>query len=67
MTEYAASVVATYNKKVRDCLLAPGNMVLKRIANPATAGKLGSKWEGPHIITSATRAGSYYIKTPEGQ
>ena len=42
-------------------------MVLKRVVNPATIGKLESKWEGPYIITRAMRAGSFSIATPEGQ
>lgn len=55
MAGYAAGVAAADKKKIR---------VLKRVTNPATMGKLGSKWKEPYIITRVTRAGSYYIATP---
>ena len=67
MAKYTEGVTRAYNKKVRVRPLAPGDMVLKRAANPTAKGKLESKWEGPYIITRSTRAGSYYIATPEGQ
>lgn len=47
--------------------LAPGEMVLKHVANITVVGKLESKWDNPYIITRGTRAGSYYIATPYGQ
>ena len=66
MTRYTDGVARAYNKKVKVRMLAPGDMVLKRAANPAATGKLESKWEGPYIITSATKAGTFRIATPEG-
>nr|CCI55446.1 PH01B001E05.2 [Phyllostachys edulis] len=67
MSKYGEGVAWAYNQKVKIRHLAPGDMVLKRAANPATMGKLESKWEGPYIITHSRRAGSFYIATPEGQ
>lgn len=67
MPKYSEGVAQAYNRKVKIRPLTLGNMVLKRAANPATMGKLESKWNGPYIITYSTRAGSYYITTPEGQ
>ena len=67
MAKYTEGVARSYNKKVRARPLAPGDMVLKRAANPTAIGKLESKWEGAYIVTRSTRAGSYYITTPEGQ
>ena len=67
MAKYMEGVARTYNKKIIIHPLAPGDMVLKRAANPTAIGKLESKWEGPYIITQSIRAGSYYIATPEGQ
>ena len=43
MAKYTDGVARTYNKKVKARPLAPGDMVLKRVANPATIGKLESK------------------------
>lgn len=38
-------------------------MVLKRMANTNTVGKLESKWDRPYIITRMTRAGLYHLTT----
>lgn len=64
---HAAGVTAAYNKKVKLHPLAPSGMVLKRVTNPATVGKMESKWEGSYIIARTARTGSYYIATLEGQ
>ena len=66
MARYTGGVARAYNKKVKTCTLAQGDMVLKRATNLAATGKLESKWEGPYIITGATRAGTFRIATPEG-
>ena len=67
MTKYSEGVTPTYNCKVKIRPLSPGDMVLKRVANPTAVGKLETKWEGPYIITRSTRAGTFYIATPDGQ
>jgi hypothetical protein len=33
--------------------------MLRRIANPDTMGKLQLKWEGPFLVVSLSRPGSY--------
>ena len=45
MTRYSKGVTRAYNRKVKVRTLTPGDMVLKRVANPTTMGKLESKWE----------------------
>ena len=67
MEKYSESVVQAYNRKIKIRPVASGDMVLKRVANPATMGKLESKREGPYIITRGTQADSFYIATPEGE
>ena len=59
MAKYSEGIAWAYNRKVKIRPLGPGDMVLKRAVNPATVGKLESKWEGPYIITRSTRAGSF--------
>ena len=66
MAKYTEGVARAYNRKVKARPLSPGDMVLKRIPNPATVGKLETKWEGPFVITRATRAGTFYLATIEG-
>jgi hypothetical protein len=36
--------------------------VLRRVANPDTVGKLQLKWEGPFLVVSSSRPGSYRLK-----
>ena len=54
-----------YDMNVKLRLLAPGNLVLKKVLgntkNPAW-GKLGPNWEGPYHITSVTGIDAYYLE-----
>lgn len=43
-----------------------GHLVLWRVANPNTAGKLQTKWEGPFLVADTNRLGSYKLKDMEG-
>jgi hypothetical protein len=36
--------------------------VLQKVANPDTLGKLQLKWEGPFLVVSSSRPGSYWLK-----
>jgi hypothetical protein len=40
--------------------------VLQRVANPDTVGKLQLKWEGPFLVVSSSRPGSYRLKDMDG-
>jgi hypothetical protein len=40
--------------------------VLRRVANPDTVGKLQLKWEGPFLVVSSSRHGSYRLKDMDG-
>ena len=40
--------------------------MLRRVANPDTVGKLQLKWEGPFLVVSSSRPGSYTLKDMEG-
>jgi hypothetical protein len=40
--------------------------VLQRIANPDTVGKLQLKWEGPFLVVSSSRPGSYRLQDMDG-
>jgi hypothetical protein len=44
--------------KVKLKNIKPGHLVLPRIANPDTVGKLQVKREGPFLVTSSNRPGS---------
>jgi hypothetical protein len=40
--------------------------VLRRVANPDIVGKLQLKWEGPFLVISLSRPGSYRLKDFDG-
>jgi hypothetical protein len=40
--------------------------VLRRVANPETVGKLQLKWDGPFLVASSSRPGSYRLKDMDG-
>jgi hypothetical protein len=44
-----------------------GDLVLRRKANIANAGKLQPKWEGPYTAKIAGRQGSFYLIDAEGK
>nr|AAS98502.1 putative polyprotein [Oryza sativa Japonica Group] len=67
MHKYATSTSAAYNKKVRPRELMPGQLVLRKKANPIEVGKLESKWEGPYLIKRKSRTGSFRLATLEGE
>jgi hypothetical protein len=43
-----------------------GHLVLRRVANPDTVGKLQLEWEGPFLVVSSSRLGSYRLKDMDG-
>jgi hypothetical protein len=54
------------DRKVRLKNIKPGHLVLQRVANPNTVGKLQLKWEGPFLVVSSSRPGSYRLKDMDG-
>jgi hypothetical protein len=46
--------------------IRPGNLVLRRVANLETVGKLQLKCEGPFLVVSSSRPGSYRLKDMDG-
>jgi hypothetical protein len=62
INKYQAETVKWRDKKVRLKNIKPGHLVLRRVANPDTVGKLQLKWEGPFLVVSSSRPGSYRLK-----
>jgi hypothetical protein len=60
--KYQAETVKWRDQKVRLMNIKPGQLVLRRVANPDTVGKLQLKWEGPFLVVSSSRHGSYRLK-----
>jgi hypothetical protein len=54
------------DRKVRLKNIKPGHLVLRRVSNPDTVGKLQLKWEGPFLVISSSRPGSFRLKDMDG-
>jgi hypothetical protein len=66
INKYQAETIKWCDKKVRLKNIKPGHLVLRRVANPNTVGKLQLKWEGPFLVVSSSRPGSYRLKDMDG-
>jgi hypothetical protein len=62
INKYQAEIIKWRDRKVRLKNIKPGHFVLRRVANPDTVGKLQLKWEGPFLVVSSLRPGSYSLK-----
>jgi hypothetical protein len=66
INKYQDETVKWRDRKVRLKNIKPGHLVLRRIANPETVGKLQLKWEGPFLVVSSSRPGSYRLRDIDG-
>jgi hypothetical protein len=66
INKYQAEIIKWRDRKVRLKNIKLGHLVLQRIANPDTIGKLQMKWEGPFLVVSSSRPGSYTLKDMDG-
>jgi hypothetical protein len=62
INKYQAKTIKWRDRKVRMKNIKTGHLVLRRVANPGTEGKLQLKWEGPFLVVSSSRPGSYRLK-----
>jgi hypothetical protein len=62
INKYQAETIKWHDRKVRLKNIKPGHLVLRRVANPDTVGKLQLNWEGPFLVVSSLRPGSYRLK-----
>jgi hypothetical protein len=62
INKYQAETIKWRDRKVRLKNIKPGHLVLRRVANPDTVCKLQLKWEGPFLVVSSSRPGSYRLK-----
>jgi hypothetical protein len=62
INKYEAETLKWRDRKVRLKNIKPGHLVLRRVANPDTVGKFQLKWEGPFLVVSSSRPGSYRLK-----
>jgi hypothetical protein len=66
INKYQAETIKWRDRKVRLKNIKPGHLVLRRVVNPDMVGKLQLKWEGPFLVVSSSRPGSYRLKDMNG-
>jgi hypothetical protein len=66
INKYQAETIKWRDRKVQLKNIKPGHLVLQRVANPDTVGMLQLKWEGPFLVVSSSRPGSYRLKDMDG-
>jgi hypothetical protein len=63
---YQAEPIRWRDRKVKLKNIVPCHLLIRRVANPDTTGKLQVKWEGPFLVLALNRPGSYRLKDMEG-
>jgi hypothetical protein len=66
INKYQVEIIRWRDTKVRLKNIKPWHLVLRRVANPDTLGKLQLKWEGPFLVVSSSRPSSYRLKAMDG-
>jgi hypothetical protein len=66
INKYQDETIKWRDRKVRLKNIKPEHLVLRRVANLDTVGKLQMKWEGPFLVVSSSRPGSYKLKDMDG-
>jgi len=64
-----ARMARFYNRRVRECPLALGDLVLRKmeaIEKGASQGKLTPNWEGPYIIFEEVRPYTFQLQALQG-
>jgi hypothetical protein len=62
INKYQAETIKWRDRRVKLKNIKPGHLVLRRVANRDTIGKLQLKWEGPFLVVSSSRLDSYKLK-----
>jgi hypothetical protein len=66
INKYQAETIKWRDRKFQLKNIEPGHLVLRRVANRETVGKLQLKWERPFLVVSSSRPGSNRLKDMDG-
>ena len=66
LSKYQKETTKWRDKKVVRKNISMGDWVLKRMPNAENAGKMEPKWDGPYLVISSKRPGSYHLADTEG-
>uniref|UniRef100_A0A2N9GJI0 RNA-directed DNA polymerase n=1 Tax=Fagus sylvatica TaxID=28930 RepID=A0A2N9GJI0_FAGSY len=70
LASYQGDLKKRYGKSVRERILAPGDLVLRKVLGSKrdpTQGKLGANWEGPYQIMSEAGLGAFNLQGMDGK
>ena len=70
LARYQDRMAKYYNSRVYHRDFQVEDLVLRKVMGAArdpTQGKLSPNWEGPYLVTSWQRKGTYHLETLEGQ
>uniref|UniRef100_A0A2N9FJR7 Uncharacterized protein n=1 Tax=Fagus sylvatica TaxID=28930 RepID=A0A2N9FJR7_FAGSY len=70
LASYQGDLKKSYGKSVRERILAPGDLVLRKVLGSKrdpTQGKLGANWEGPYQIVSEAGLGAFNLQGMDGK
>jgi hypothetical protein len=70
LASYQGDLKKKYGKNVSGRILAPGDLVLRKVLGSRkdpTQGKLGANWEGPYQIISEAGLGAFNLKGMDGK
>uniref|UniRef100_A0A2N9HIM2 Uncharacterized protein n=1 Tax=Fagus sylvatica TaxID=28930 RepID=A0A2N9HIM2_FAGSY len=70
LASYQGDLKKRYGKSVRERILAPGDLVLRKVLGSKrdpTQGKLGANWEGPYQIVSEAGLGAFNLQGMDGK
>lgn len=67
--KYKEAMAKYYNDRVLSRQFKPGDLVLRKneASHAEPTGKLSPHWEGPYIVSDATKSGSYMLTTVDGK
>ena len=65
-TKYVEGLRRYYNRNIKGCSFAVGDLVLHRKQKTEGMHKLSSPWEGPYVVKEVTRPGSYHLFDLDG-
>ena len=66
LRKYQKETTKWRDKKVVKKNISVGDWVLKRKPNAENAGNMEAKWDGPYLVISSKRPGSYHLADSEG-
>ena len=66
IAKYLEGLQRYYNRNIKGCSFAIGDLILHRKQKTKGMHKLSSPWEGPYVVKEVTQPGSYRLRDLDG-